>query len=81
MSDIMEIIDERERPKKQKQKKQRQEEVEFGVSVINYLKKKRIIRVKTCCSGVQMFKNMQLAILFDMFLNPSFKMTSFANIA
>ena len=29
-----------------------------------------------------MFKNMRLAILFDMFLNPSFKMTrSFANIA
>ena len=29
-----------------------------------------------------MFKNMQLVILFDMFLNPGFKMTtSFANIA
>ena len=29
-----------------------------------------------------MFKNMRLAILFDMLLNPSFKMTtSFANIA
>ena len=29
-----------------------------------------------------MFKNMGLVILFDMFLNPSFKMTtSFANIA
>ena len=29
-----------------------------------------------------MFKNMRLVILFDMFLNPSFKMTtSFANIA
>ena len=29
-----------------------------------------------------MFKNMRLAILFDMFLNPSFKITtSFANIA
>ena len=28
-----------------------------------------------------MFKNMRLVILFDMFLNPSFKMaTSFANI-
>ena len=29
-----------------------------------------------------MFENMRLAILFDMLLNPSFKMTtSFANIA
>ena len=29
-----------------------------------------------------MFKNMRLDILFDMFLNPSFKMmTSFANVA
>ena len=29
-----------------------------------------------------MFKNMRLVILFDMFLNPSFKMTtSFTNIA
>ena len=29
-----------------------------------------------------MFKNMTLVILFDMFLNPSFKMkTSFTNIA
>ena len=29
-----------------------------------------------------MFKNMRLGILFDMFLNPSFKLTrSFANIA
>ena len=29
-----------------------------------------------------MFKNMRLVILFDMFVNPSFKMrTSFANIA
>ena len=29
-----------------------------------------------------MFKNIRLAILFDKFLNPSFKMTtSFANIA
>ena len=51
--------------------------LELALSIIL----KRIIRVKTCCSGVQMFKNMRLAILFDMFLNPSFKMTSFANIA
>ena len=29
-----------------------------------------------------MFKNMRLVTLFDMFLNPSFKMTrSFANVA
>ena len=28
-----------------------------------------------------MFKNMRLVIPIDMFLNPSFKMTSFANIA
>ena len=28
-----------------------------------------------------MFKNMQLVILFDMLLNPRFKMTSFANVA
>ena len=28
-----------------------------------------------------MFKNMRLVLLFDMFLNPSFKMaTSFANV-
>ena len=27
-----------------------------------------------------MFENMRLVILFDMFLNPSFKMTSFVNI-
>ena len=38
--------------------------------------------VKACCGGWQMFKIMRLAILFDMLLNPSFKMTtSFANIA
>ena len=28
-----------------------------------------------------MLENMRLATLFNMFLNPSFKMTSFANIA
>ena len=27
-----------------------------------------------------MFKNMRLVILFDMFLNPSFKMTSFVYV-
>ena len=40
------------------------------------------MRVKACCGGVRMFKNMRLVILFDMFLNPSFKMTtSFTSIA
>ena len=40
------------------------------------------MKTKACCSGVQMFKNMKLYILFDMFLNPSYKMaTYFANIA
>ena len=39
-------------------------------------------RAKACCRGVWMLKNMKLVILFDMFLNPSFKMTtSFANVA
>ena len=57
-------------------------EVEFRVSLINYFKTKRIIWVKACCGGVQMFKNMGLVILFDMLLNPSVKMTtSLANIA
>ena len=28
-----------------------------------------------------MFKNMRLVILFDMFLNPCFKMTNFTNVA
>ena len=40
------------------------------------------MQVKACCGGVFMFKNMRFVILFDMFLDPSFKMTtSFANIA
>ena len=44
--------------------------------------KERIIRVKACCGGVYLLKNMRLVIFFDMFLNPSFKMTtSFVNIA
>ena len=30
--------------------------------------------VKACCDGVKMFKNMRLAILFGMLLNPSFNM-------
>ena len=39
------------------------------------------MRVKACCGGVQMFKNMKLVILFDMFHNPSFEMrTISANI-
>ena len=37
---------------------------------------------QTCCGGAQMFKNMRLVIVFDMFLNPSFEMmASFANVA
>ena len=56
--------------------------LELENNFINYFKTKRIIRAKACCGGVLMFKNMRLVILFDMFLNPSFKMTtSFANIA
>ena len=40
------------------------------------------MQVKTCCGGVQMFKNMILLMLFDIFFNSSFKMTTdFANIA
>ena len=39
------------------------------------------MRVKTC-GGVKMFKNMILLMLFDIFFNSSFKMTTdFANIA
>ena len=53
--------------------------LELALSIIL---KQRIIRVKACSSGVKMFKNMRLVTLFDMLLNPSFKMTtSFANIA
>ena len=45
------------------------------------IKAKRIIWVKACCGGVQMFENMRLVILFDMLLNPSFRMAaSFVNI-
>ena len=56
--------------------------VKFRISFINYFKRKRIIRLKACCGGVWMFKNMRLVALFDMFLHPSLKMTiSFANIA
>ena len=45
-------------------------------------RKKNQQRVKACGGGVQMLKNMRLVILFDMFPNPSFKMTtSFAYIA
>ena len=56
--------------------------VKFRVSFVNYFKRNRIIPVKTCGGAVQMFKNMRLVILFYMFLNPSFKMTtSFANVA
>ena len=41
-----------------------------------------MIQVKVCCIAVYMFKNMRIAILLDMVLNPSFKMTrSVANVA
>ena len=40
------------------------------------------MQAKAYCGGVQMFKNMRQHIVFDIFFNPSFKMTtSFANIA
>ena len=52
------------------------------MSFFNYFKRKRILRVKACCGGVQMFKNMRFVIFPDMFLNHSFKMTtSFASVA
>ena len=53
--------------------------LELALSIIL---KQRIIWIKACCGEVQMFKNMRRVILFDMLLNPSFKMTtSFVNIA
>ena len=52
------------------------------ISLINYFKTKRIVWVKAYPQRVYMFKNMIIAFLFDMLLNPSFKMTtSFANVA
>ena len=36
------------------------------------------MRIRTCCGGVQMFKNTRLVVLFDMLLNTGFKMTRFA---
>ena len=49
---------------------------------MNYFKRKRIKRVEAYCCGMQTFKTVRLVILFDMFLNPCFKIiTSFANIA
>ena len=47
---------------------------------MNYFKRKRIIEVKSCCCGMQLFKKIRLIIFFYYFLNPSFKMTaSFAS--
>ena len=47
---------------------------------MNYFKRKRIIGVKACCCGMQVFKKIRLVIFFYYFLNPSFKMTaSFAS--
>ena len=54
----------------------------FSVSFTNFFEAKRIIWAKACCCGLQLLQNMRLVILFDMFLNPSFKMaTSFTNVA
>ena len=40
------------------------------------------MRVKASCARVKMFKGMRLVILFDMFLDSSFKMTAgFASTA
>ena len=47
--------------------------VEFRVSFIYYFKRKRYIRDKACCGGVQTFKNMRLVIIFYMFPNSGFK--------
>ena len=47
--------------------------LELALSTI--LKGNRIIWAKASCGGVSVFKNMRLVIVFDMFLNLSFKMT------
>ena len=55
---------------------------ELALSII--LKQRELYELlwSTCCGGVYMFKDLRLVILFDMILNPSFKMTtSFTNIA
>ena len=36
----------------------------------------RIIPITACQGGLEMFKNMRLLLLFDVLLNPSFKMTT-----
>ena len=52
------------------------------LALLIILKQRELLRVKACCGGVYMLENMRIVILFDMILNPSFKMTaSFANIA
>ena len=81
MSEIMKIIDERETQKrknnkkiKQKQKRTRGKEAIVKEWELNDF-------VVSCCGAVQMTKIMRFVNLFNMFLNPSFKMTaSFANI-
>ena len=46
------------------------------------MKRTRIILVKSFCDRVQKFKKMSLVILFDILINPSFKLkTGFANVA
>ena len=54
--------------------------LKLALSII--LKQRELYKSKHVVVECRMFKNMRLVILFDMFLNPSFKMkTSFANIA
>ena len=49
---------------------------------LSWILKKRIIRVKACCGGCICLKIWDFLSFWDMFLNPSFKMTaSFANEA
>ena len=54
--------------------------IELALSII--LKQRELDKSKHTEVERMMFKNVRLAILFDMFLNPSFKITtSFANVA
>ena len=54
--------------------------IELALSII--LKQRELDKSKHTEVERMMFKNVRLVILFDMFLNPSFKITtSFANVA
>ena len=56
-----------------------QSNIELALSVI--LKERKLYDSKTCCGGAEMFKIWDFVVHFDMFFNPSFKMTrSFANV-